>query len=160
MRRPGYSLIGSSSNWIFSLLINSRICCCSTTKSCPTLCNPIYDSTPGFPVLHYPPVCSNSCPSSQWCHPTTSSSVVPFSFRLQSFPTSESFQMSHLFTSGGQSTGASASASFLGFVLYLGKISGHHHNLEKQNSWLVSWKEFRSRHRIWTKNLYAVNETK
>ena len=48
---------------------------------------------------------------SRWCHPTISSSVIPFSSRLQSFPTSGSFQMSQFFTSGGQSTGASASAS-------------------------------------------------
>ena len=54
---------------------------------------------------------SNSCPSCQWCHPTISSSVVPFSFHLQSFPASASFQMSQLFTSGDQSIGVSASAS-------------------------------------------------
>ena len=58
-------------------------------------------------------VCSNSCPSSRWCHPTISFSVVPFSSCLQSFPTSWSFPMSQLFSSGGQSTGASASASVL-----------------------------------------------
>ena len=56
-----------------------------------------------------PRACSNSCPSSQWCHPTISSSVVPFSSCPQSFPASGSFQMSQLFTSGGQSIGASAS---------------------------------------------------
>ena len=56
---------------------------------------------------------SNSCPSSQWCHPTISSSVVPFSSCLQSFPASGSFQMSQLFTSGGQSIGVSASALVL-----------------------------------------------
>ena len=56
---------------------------------------------------------SNSCPSSWWCHPTISSSVVPFSSCLQSFPASGSFQMSHLFASGGQSIGVSASASVL-----------------------------------------------
>ena len=57
-----------------------------------------------------PRACSNSCPSSQWCHPTISSSVVPFSLRLQSFPASGSFPISQLFASGGQSIGASASA--------------------------------------------------
>ena len=57
-------------------------------------------------------VYSNSCPLSRWCHPTISSSVVPFS-RLQSFPASGSFQMSQLFASGGQSIGVSASASLL-----------------------------------------------
>ena len=60
-----------------------------------------------------PRVCSNSCPLSQWCHPTISSSVVPFCSRLQSFPASESFQMSQFFESGGQSIGVSASASVL-----------------------------------------------
>ena len=55
---------------------------------------------------------SNSCPSSRWCHPTISSSVVPFSC-LQSFPALGSFQMSQFFTSGGQSIGVSASASVL-----------------------------------------------
>ena len=56
--------------------------------------------------------CSKSCPLSWWCHPTISSSVVPFSC-LPSFPVSGPFLMSRLFTSGGQSTGASASASVL-----------------------------------------------
>ena len=56
-----------------------------------------------------PRVGSNSCPSSQWCHPTISSSIVPFSSCLQSFPASGSFLMSWLFTSGGQSIGTSAS---------------------------------------------------
>ena len=56
-----------------------------------------------------PGVCSNSCPLSQWCHPTISSSVAPFSSCLQSFPASGSFPVSQLFTSGGQSIGASAS---------------------------------------------------
>jgi len=54
-----------------------------------------------------------SCPLSWWCHPTILSSVVPFSSCLQSFPESESFQMSQFFTSGGQSIGLSASASVL-----------------------------------------------
>ena len=58
-----------------------------------------------------PWVCSHSCPPSQWCHPTISSSVIPFSSCPQSLPESGSFPMSQLFTSGGQSIGASASAS-------------------------------------------------
>ena len=57
--------------------------------------------------------CSNSCPSSQWCHPTISSFVVPFSSCLQSFPASGSFQMSQFFASDGQSIGVSALASVL-----------------------------------------------
>ena len=56
---------------------------------------------------------SNSCSLSQWCHATISSSVIPFSSWLQSFPASGSFQMSQFFTSGGQSIAVSASASFL-----------------------------------------------
>ena len=56
-----------------------------------------------------PGTCSNSCPSSQWCHPTISSSVTCFSSCPQSFPASGSFPVSQLFTSGGQSIGASAS---------------------------------------------------
>ena len=60
-----------------------------------------------------PRVCSNSGPLSWWCHPTISSSVAPFSSCPLSFPASGSFPMSQLFTSGGQSTGASSSASVL-----------------------------------------------
>ena len=56
-----------------------------------------------------PRACSNSCPLSQWCYPTISSSVIPFSSCLQSFPASESFLMSQFFASGGQSIGASTS---------------------------------------------------
>ena len=60
-----------------------------------------------------PGVHPNPCPSSQWCHPTISSFVIPFSSCPQSFPASGSFQMSQLFTSGDQSTRVSALASFL-----------------------------------------------
>ena len=60
-----------------------------------------------------PRVCSNSCPLSQWCHPTILSSVDPFSSCSQSFPASGSFQVSHFFASGSQSIGVSASASVL-----------------------------------------------
>ena len=60
-----------------------------------------------------PRVYPNSCPLSQWCHPTISSSVIPFSSCLQSFPASGSFQMSSFFASGGQSIGLSASTSVL-----------------------------------------------
>ena len=66
---------------------------------------PCPSSTPG--------VYSNSCPLSQGCQPTSSSSVIPFSSHLQSFPTSGSFQMNQLFTSGGQNIGVSASTSVL-----------------------------------------------
>ena len=60
-----------------------------------------------------PKSCSNSCPLGWWCHPTISSSAVPFSSCPQSFPASGSFQMSQFFASGGQSIGASASTSVL-----------------------------------------------
>ena len=83
----------------------------SVTQSCLTLQSqglqharlPCPSPTPG--------AFSNSCPSSQWCHPAISSSVVPFSSCPQSFPASGSFPVSQFFTSGGQSTGVSASAS-------------------------------------------------
>ena len=82
----------------------------SVVQLCPTLCNPM-DSLPCPSPT--PGVCSNSCPLSRWCHPTISSSVVPFSSRLQSFPASGPLPMSQFFTSGGQSIGASTSASVL-----------------------------------------------
>ena len=88
----------------------------SVSQSCLTLCDPMDCSIPGFPVhllpCPTPRIYSNSCPSSQWCHPTISSSIVPF-FCLQSFPEPGSFPMSQFFSSGGQSIGASASASVL-----------------------------------------------
>ena len=74
----------------------------SFTQSCPTLCDPMDCSTPGFHPSPTPGAYSNSCPSSQWCHPTISSSVVPFSSYPPSFPASGSFPMSQFFASGGQ----------------------------------------------------------
>ena len=69
--------------------------------------------TPGFPVYHQLlKHCSNSCPSSRWCHPAISSCVIPF-FCLQSFPASRSVPRSQFFASGGQSTAVSALASVL-----------------------------------------------
>ena len=89
---------------------------CSVTQSCPTLCGSMNYSTPGFPVLSCPSPTpgdySDSSPSHRWCHPTISSSVIPFS-RLQSFPASGSFPVSRFFASGGQSIGVLASASVL-----------------------------------------------
>ena len=79
-------------------------CCCPVTKSCPTLCNPTL--CPPVPRR----VCSDSCPSSRGCYLTISFSAAPFCICFQSFPASESFQMSQLYASGGQSIGASASA--------------------------------------------------
>ena len=83
----------------------------SVTQSCPTLCDPMNCSTPGLPVHHQLPEITQTH-AILWCHPTISSPVVPFSY-LQSFPASGSFQMSHLFKSGGQSIGVSASTSGL-----------------------------------------------
>ena len=65
------------------------------------------------PSITTPGVYSNSCPLSRWCHPTISSSVVPFSSCLQFFPASRSFPTSRFFESGGQSIGVSASTSVL-----------------------------------------------
>ena len=81
----------------------------------------VSDSLPPHGLQHARPPCpsptprvySNSCPLSRWCHPTISSSVIPFSSRLQSFPASRSFPMNEFFASGGQRIGASASASVL-----------------------------------------------
>ena len=69
--------------------------------------------TPGFPVLHSPAVCSNSCPLSQWYYLTIPFSAAHFSFCPQSFPAPGFFPMSWLFTSGSQNIGTSATASVL-----------------------------------------------
>ena len=84
-------------------------------------CSVVSDSLRPHESQHARPPCpsptpgvhSNSRPSSQWCHPAISSSIIPFSSCPQSLPASESFPMSQLFAWGGQSTGASALASFL-----------------------------------------------
>ena len=76
------------------------------------LCDPMDWSMPGFLSFTIFWSCSTSCPLSQWYHPTILSFVIPFPC-LQSFPASGSFLMSQLFVSGGQSVGASASASVL-----------------------------------------------
>ena len=86
---------------------------CLVTQSCPTL-HPHGLQQARLPCPSPTPrTCSNSSPLSQWCHSTISSSIIPFSSCLQSFPASGSFLMSHLFTSGSQSIGASASTSVL-----------------------------------------------
>ena len=96
-----------------SFLLTPWLACCSVTQSCLILCNSMDCSLPCFPVLHHLRVCSNSCPLSQWCHPTNLSSVASFSSCPQSFPASGFFPMSQFFASGGQSFGASGSASVL-----------------------------------------------
>ena len=98
--------------------------CWSVAKSCPTLCDPMDCSTPVLPCLSLSPrVFSNSCPFSQWCYLTISSSATFFSFYLQSFPASGYFPVSQLFASGGQSIGASALALALPSNEYSGLIS-------------------------------------
>ena len=85
-------------------------CCCSVALC---MSNSVTPWTAAHQASRPSPsfgACSNSHPLSLWCHPTIWSSVVPFSFCLQSFPASGSFLMSWLFASGGQSIGASASA--------------------------------------------------
>ena len=90
----------------------------SVTQLCLTLCNPMDCSMPGLPVHHQLLNLTQTRPSSQWCHSTISSSVVPFSSCLQSFPASECFPVSQLFSSGGQSIGVEASASiFYSFTI-------------------------------------------
>ena len=82
----------------------------SVVQLCLTLCDPMDCSTPGFPVHHQlPKLAQTLVQLSRWCHLTISSSVVPFSSCLQSFPASGSFLMSQFFTSDCQSTRASAS---------------------------------------------------
>ena len=80
---------------------------------CPTLCDPMDCSTPGFPVHHQLPELAQTHVhrDSYATHPTISFSIIPFSSCLQSFPASGSFPISQFFTSGGQSTGVSALAS-------------------------------------------------
>ena len=87
--------------------------CCTVARSCTTPWNPMDESMPGSSPSLSPRVCSDSCPLSRWCHPTISSSVVPFSSCPQSFPASGSFLKSQLFESGNQGIGASVSASAL-----------------------------------------------
>ena len=85
----------------------------SVTQSCPTLWPHGFQHARPPCTSPTPGACSDSYPLHQWCHPAISSSVIPFSSCLQSFPASGSFLMSQFFTSGGQSMGVSASASVL-----------------------------------------------
>ena len=85
----------------------------SVAQSCLTLCDPMNHSTPGFLVHHQLPESTQTNVHWQWCHPTIWSSVIPFFSCPQPSPASGSFPVSHFFTAGGQSIGASASASVL-----------------------------------------------
>ena len=98
--------------------LNPRLLHCSSVQfSCSVVSNSLqpHELQHAWPPCPSPTprVYSNSCTLIWWCHPTISSSVVPFSSCPQSFPASGSFPMSQLFTSGGQSSGISASASVL-----------------------------------------------
>ena len=104
-----FSLVKMMSNTFFDAYCLVQFS--SVAQSCQTICDPMHCTVP-CPSLT-PGACSNSCPSSWWCHPTISSSVVPFSSCPQSFPASGSFPMSQFFASCGQSIGVSASASVL-----------------------------------------------
>ena len=115
--------------YLFKKLLLTIMLLFSAAKLYPTLWDSMNFSTPGFPALHY--LCPslslrawlNSYPLSQWCHPTISFSVIPFSSCPQSSPASGSFPVSQLFSSGGQSTEASTQSSFLPMNKYLEFIS-------------------------------------
>ena len=116
---------GVSNDWLIFILelflnctvasINHELCGlsyhCSVAKSCLTLWTPWTVARQAPVSLLSPRVCANSCLLSQWCHPTISSSVAPFSFCLQSFPASGSSPMSWFFASGGQSNHLSTSST-------------------------------------------------
>ena len=96
--------------WLFSSILFQFS---SVAQSCLTFATPWIPARQAPCPSPTPGVHSDSCPSSQWCHPAISSSVVPFPSCPQSLPAPESFPMSQLFTWGSQSTGVSALASFL-----------------------------------------------
>ena len=106
---------------ILYFIENMKILWTLSFSSVQFSCSVVSDSLQPHGPQHARPACpsptpgaySTSCPLSWWCHPTISSSVIPFSSCLQSFPASGSFPMSQLFTSGGQSIGVSASTSVL-----------------------------------------------
>ena len=85
----------------------------SVTKSCPTLCDLMDCRAPDLLVYHQPGVYWNGGPLNRWCYPTISSSAIPFSSCLQSFPASGSFPKTQFYPSGGQSIGVSASTLVL-----------------------------------------------
>ena len=96
--------------WLLHVTDGKTICAAITAETAVQFSRSIMsDSLWPHGLQHTRPPCpsstprvySNSCPSSGWCHPTVSSSVIPFSSHLQSFPTSESFQMSQFFASAG-----------------------------------------------------------
>ena len=112
---PSRSLLHLSRNHLLLNFANPKILSSSVQFSCSVVSDSLlpHESQHARPPCPSPTpgVCSNSCPSSQWCHPAISSSLLPFSSCPQSLPASGSFPMSQLFTWGGQSIGVSASAS-------------------------------------------------
>ena len=124
---PGYSHYrpckykGGGRYWVFSEMFHDSKDSNSVYFSVQFSCSVVSDSLWPHELQHARPPCPsptpgvhpNPCPLNQWCHPTISPSVVPFSSCPQSFPASGSFHMSQLFTSGGQSIRVSASTSVL-----------------------------------------------
>ena len=111
---PSLRSICPALNFLFFFLCATFGCfCCLVTQSWPTLCDPMDCTRQASLPSSSPGVCSNSWPLSQWCQLTISSSVIPFSSSLQSFLASGSFPGNHLFASGSQSTGASASVLWM-----------------------------------------------
>ena len=90
----------------------------SVAKMCSTVFDPMNCSTPGFPILHSPRVCSNLCPLSRWCYLTISSSAASVPSCTQSLPASGSFPKSWLFASGGQIIKASASNEYARLISF------------------------------------------
>ena len=107
----GWSL--GRKNLLQQLCRINGLCCCSVAQSCPTLWPHWLEHARLTCPSPSPRACSNSCPFSQWCHPTVSSSDIPVFSCPQSFPALGSFLMSRFFATGGQSIGISALASVL-----------------------------------------------
>ena len=116
---PILRIIFNRNNPKYGENILTKSCCCMviyqsvSQLSCSVMSKTLWPHGLQHARLPYPSPCSNSCPLSQWCHPTISSSVIPFSSCLRSFPTSGSFRMSQFFASGGKNIGISASKSVL-----------------------------------------------
>ena len=131
--------------------VNSTVS--SVAQSCLTLWNPVDCSMPGFHVHHQlPGLAQTQCPSSQWCHPTILSSVVPFSSCFQSFPALRSCPRSQFFASGGHSIRVSASAlvfpvniqdwfplGLTGLIHYRNSRSIIHMDKEKRSRGIGRW---------------------
>ena len=111
----------SNKSWLYCTVNDTNIDILLVISVSWLSCSVVSNSLRPHGLQHIRPPCpsstprvySNSCPLSQWCHPTNPSSVISFSSCLQSFPASGSFQMSQLFASGGKSIGISASTSVL-----------------------------------------------